>query len=1014
MRIHKCFLHVLACLSSLSLTDGAPISTGNIEAALKMWANNKDEAVRRFGPIEKWTLVGFQDLDDVFWDKSDFNADLTEWDVTAVTSAQWTFNLATNFNGDISQWNVGNLENADNMFLDATSFNRDVADWDVSSVTSMIAMFAGTTVFNQRLNAWDVSNVTDMDSIFWAARAFSMALSKWDVSNVENMNTAFFEATAFNKNVDWEMGKITTLETFFYKAETFNADISGWDTSSVTDLTSCFEEAYEFNSDINSWDVSRVVGIDYLFYYAAFNTPLDSWDTASLETAMGAFQIAESFNQDISGWNTLKLKNANLMFEDATSFNQDLSEWRVDKLMDAENMFYYALDFNQRICWDLPKKTSTTDMFRDTSAEISCCKDDKQFFLKEYKSMGKVTCGDIHDETLFSRKGDAKRWWDVCLEETAFKGKKSRVGGFCPEACETFCIPTDPPTASPTSTPTDSPTGAPTGAPTEAPTGAPTAGPTPPPTESPTTTPTESPTAPPTESPTGAPTETLPIFLRKKCEDDKKFKKSCNWVAKKPVKRCQIIDADSGEKYRTHCHTKCGCVERTSSPTETPTSSPTGTPTASPTETPTSGPTETPIESPTLTPTESPTAAPTKIPTAPPTKSPTGAPTGTLPIFMRKKCEDDKKFKKDCKWVAEKPVKRCHMIHSDSGEKYRTYCNTKCNCVEYKHTSSPTETPTSSPTETPTSGPTDTPTHVPTSNPTASPTPEPTSSPTASPTHVPTSSPTDSPSTTAPTAGPTVLPTSRPTNPPTTPEPTAGPTKEDSCQNSDFEVSAESLGYTGKISCEALDMFKNISVCRQKVTVNGRPRVIRNLCPGKCKQECLDTTIQEQVATEAPTVLSCENNGAFRKRGGAGAGWITCKLLHRVAHMDICAMKVNFKGEKTTIRDLCPGKCKSACCADVENIYLKLKNSKQRINCNRDRIERYCDEEVLTDAGATPTQVRDWCPHACGSTCVSMPDQKSRVDAGLVTSMPNTKSRVDSGLLRYSGAPSTSTVPTIM
>jgi len=130
--------------------------------------------------------------------------------------------------------------------------------------------------------------------------------------------------------------------------------------------------------------------------------------------------------------------------------------------------------------------------------------------------------------------------------------------------------------------------------------------------------------------------------------------------------------------------------------------------------------------------------------------------------------------------------------------------------------------------------------------------------------------------------------------------------------------------------------------------------------------------------------------------------------------MDICAQEVKFKGEPTMIRDLCPGKCKSACCADVENIYLKLQNSAQRVACTRKTIGRYCDEEVRTDAGAAPTQVRDWCPHACGSTCVSMPDRAARVDAGLVSLMPHTKSRVDSSLLRRSGAPSTSTVPTLM
>jgi len=365
-----------------------------------------------------------------------------------------------------------------------------------------------------------------------------------------------------------------------------------------------------------------------------------------------------------------------------------------------------------------------------------------------------------------------------------------------------------------------------------------------------------------------------------------------------------------------------------------------------------------------------------------------------------KKCKDDKKFKTSCKWVAKKPVKRCKMIDSDSGEKYKIHCSTKCGCVEDTRTSSPTDTPTSSPT--------DTPTYVPSSY------------PTASPTHVPTSSPTDSPSTTEPTAGPTVAPTFRPTNQPTTPEPTAGPTHARTdysptyiCHNVHFRANARPLGYEGKISCDVLHLFTKIDVCSKTVKVDGKRELIKNLCPGKCKEACIDATIKEQISepertdtptaslTDAPSALSCDNK-SFRTRGkdSGSTGWISCKHLHKHhAHLDICTMEVNFNGEQKMIRDLCPGKCKSACCVDVKNIYLKLKNSTQRVACHKHQIGQFCNEEVLTDAGAENTQVKDWCPNACGSTCISM---------------PNLQSRVDSGLLRHSGAPSTSDVPIIM
>jgi len=48
------------------------------------------------------------------------------------------------------------------MFVKATEFNSNVSNWDVSSVTNIGGMFYGATKFNGDISNWNVSSVIDM------------------------------------------------------------------------------------------------------------------------------------------------------------------------------------------------------------------------------------------------------------------------------------------------------------------------------------------------------------------------------------------------------------------------------------------------------------------------------------------------------------------------------------------------------------------------------------------------------------------------------------------------------------------------------------------------------------------------------------------------------------------------------------------------------------------------------------------------------------------------------------
>ena len=75
--------------------------------------------------------------------------------------------------GHISGWNTSQVTWMDGLFslsshrygedkIDYSEFNENISNWDVSNVISMRKMFHGASSFNQNISSWDVSNVTDM------------------------------------------------------------------------------------------------------------------------------------------------------------------------------------------------------------------------------------------------------------------------------------------------------------------------------------------------------------------------------------------------------------------------------------------------------------------------------------------------------------------------------------------------------------------------------------------------------------------------------------------------------------------------------------------------------------------------------------------------------------------------------------------------------------------------------------------------------------------------------------
>jgi trimeric autotransporter adhesin len=179
----------------------------NFKEAIALWFDNEEAAKFRFGHISYWNTSRVTDMKKAFYERINFNEDISRWNVSNVTNMCWMFSggllRGAKFNGDLSLWDVSKVENMSFMFHETSQFNGDLSRWDVSKVTNMSWMFSQAIAFNGNISRWDVRNVTRMECMFSYAMDFDGMLSSWDISNVRSMKFMFKGAISYH-GVRWE------------------------------------------------------------------------------------------------------------------------------------------------------------------------------------------------------------------------------------------------------------------------------------------------------------------------------------------------------------------------------------------------------------------------------------------------------------------------------------------------------------------------------------------------------------------------------------------------------------------------------------------------------------------------------------------------------------------------------------------------------------------------------------------------------------------------------------------
>lgn len=126
--------------------------------------------------IGDWDVSSLTNTNQMFRSATAFNKSLANWNAPNLSQIGEMFRQS-NFNSPLPDLTL--VGDQRGIFYNNTQFNQDISGWDVSGVTLFFFTFRGATSFNQDISSWDVSSCFNFNNMFFGATSFDQNLGPW-------------------------------------------------------------------------------------------------------------------------------------------------------------------------------------------------------------------------------------------------------------------------------------------------------------------------------------------------------------------------------------------------------------------------------------------------------------------------------------------------------------------------------------------------------------------------------------------------------------------------------------------------------------------------------------------------------------------------------------------------------------------------------------------------------------------------------------------------------------------